>query len=334
MPTDSSGRYLKGRKVAVRGDFAGEQTPATDMSGMASAATFGRRRRKCLVIDNETLFAQFAELDLEGPTLTVGDRVPLLPDAREAIRAFGAPPDHGDPGPDRYILDGEGATWLEPYFYLTGSHSIHDWKDGDAEHADYRRSAHLVVRLSRNGKQTALSYRLNEELARRKALKPHFLKSPDKQQGINIEGLAAWKRRLYFGFRSPVLDGNALVLSVRADALFSTDGDLEARLIRIPLGEGVGIRDLAVLPDGRFLILAGPTLDAYAGFTINLFDRRQVSVLYLGTIEPCDKHKPEVLFLADYVPGPDGENKASVLVMSDGSKNGRPHLYELPIPGS
>src|SRR5688572_3980602 len=153
MARDSSGRspYLNGRKVTVKGNFAGEQTPATDLSGMTSAARLGRRRRQCLVIDNETLFAQVAELDLDAPAIAVGDRVPLLPEARDKFRAFGVPPDQGDPGPDRYILDGEGATWLEPYFYFTGSHSIHDWRAGNAEHADYRRSAHLVVRLSRKG---------------------------------------------------------------------------------------------------------------------------------------------------------------------------------------
>jgi hypothetical protein len=334
MPKDTSRRspYLKGRKVAVKGDFAGEQTPATDISGMTSAATPGRRRRKCLVIDNETLFAQFADLDLDGPSVTVGDRVPLLPGTRDAIRAFGTPPDQGDPGPDRYILDGEGATWLDPCFYLTGSHSIHDWRDGDAEHADYRRSAHLVVRLSRNGRKTALSYRLNEELARRRTLRSYFLKSPDQQQGINIEGLTAWKERLYFGLRSPVIGGNALMLSVRADALFSRNDDLQARITRVPLGDGVGIRDLAVLPDGRFLILAGPKLDAYDGYTINLLDRKRISVLYLGTIEPRAKQKPEVLFVADYARGQDGDDRATVLVMSDGATNGRPRLYELTIP--
>jgi hypothetical protein len=69
-----------------------------------------------------------------------------------------------------------------------------------------------------------------------------------------------------------------------------------------------------------------------SGFTINLFDRKRVSVAYLGTLEPREKHKPEVLFLADYAHGADGEDKATILVMSDGARNGRPQLYELPIP--
>jgi hypothetical protein len=334
MLKDNSGQlsYLEGRKVAVEGDFAGEQTPAIDISGMASASAPGRRQRKCLVIDNETLFAQFAELDLDGPAITVGDRVRLLPDDRNAIDAFGKAPDHGDAGPDRYILDGEGAAWLDPHYYVTGSHSIHDWRDGKTERADYRRSAHLVVRRGRNGKRTELSYRLNEVLASEKTLKPYFLKSPDKAQGINIEGLAASEQRLYFGFRSPVLDGHALMLSVRAEALFSTNASLEPELIRVPLGEGAGIRDLALLPDGRFLVLAGPKLDAYAGFTVNLFDRNGGGVVCLGTIERRGKEKPEVLFLADFVSGPAGEGRASVLVMSDGAKNGRPRLYDLAVP--
>lgn len=326
--------FLLPREIAVIGDFrSGESAVATDLSGIASAAPLGRRRRKCLVVDNEGLFAQFAHFDLEAATLEAGAVVPLLPADRDAISAVGTAPDDGDPGPDRYILDGEGVAWLAPYYYVTGSHSIHDWETPAGEkRADYRRSAFLVARVGRNGQRPELTYRLNELLRTRKAFAPYYLKSPDMLDGINIEAIAAGRRRLFFGFRSPVIDGEALVLSVRAAALFTPSADLAAKTIRAPLGKNIGIRDLAVLPDGRLLILAGPRSDGGVGFTLQLFNRRLGKAHRLGRLAPHGTSKPEAMLLASHRPGPEGGAIAEVLVLSDGPRNGSPRLYTLAIP--
>lgn len=326
--------FLVTREFAVIGDFrSGEGVVATDLSGIASAAPLGRRRRKCLVVDNEGLFAQFATLDLDAATLEAGALVPLLPADRDALTAIGTAPDAGDPGPDRYILDGEGVAWLGPHYYVTGSHSIHDWvTPAGKKRADYRRSAHLVARVSRDGRKPELSFRLNEVLQQRKAFAPYFLKSPNKSDGLNIEGLAAWRRRLYFGFRTPVIDGHALLLSVRAAALFTPGADLAPKLVRVPLGRGVGIRDLAMLPDGRLLILSGPASDAAEGFGIHLCDRKRGTARRLGTLEPIERDKVEGLLLADYTPRADGSAEAELLVIADHPANGRPRLFSVTIP--
>lgn len=334
MTRDGDQPFIPTRELALIGDFlSAETTVATDLSGIASATPLGRRRRKCLVIDNEGLFAQFAWLDLDAATLEPGTVVPLLPADRIKLEAVGAAPDDGYPGPDRYILDGEGVVWLGPHYYVTGSHSIHDWVTPQGKkRADYRRSAHLVARVGRDGRHPELSYRLNELLRGRKTFAPYFLKSPNKRDGINIEGLAAWRRRLYFGFRTPTIDGDALLLSVRAAALFTAGADLAAKVIRVPLGRGVGIRDLATLPDGRFLILGGPSSDAAEGFTVNLFNRKRDAVTRLGTLEPIDRDKVEALLLADYTLRADGSAIAELLVLSDHPANGRPRLFTLEIP--
>lgn len=336
MPRHTDPPYIATRELVVIGDFRSAETVvATDLSGIASAAPLNRRRRKCLVIDNEGLFAQFATLDLDAATLTAGALVPLLPADRDAIVAVGDAPDDGDPGPDRYILDGEGVAWLGPHYYVTGSHSIHDWDAPDGKkRADYRRSAHLVARVNRDGHRPELSYRLNELLKQRKTFAPYFLKSPNKRHGINIEGLAAWRRRLYFGFRTPVIDGNALLLSVRAAALFTAGADLAAKTIRVPLGRGIGIRDLAMLPDGRLLILAGPSSDATKGFAIHLFDRKRNAVQRLGVLEPITGDKVEGLLQAAYAANADGSAKAELLILSDHPANGRPRLFSLDIPAA
>jgi hypothetical protein len=321
-------------ELAVIGEFRSAETAvATDLSGIASAAPLNRRRRKCLVIDNEGLFAQFATLDLDAATLTAGPLVPLLPADRDALKAVGTAPDDGDPGPDRYILDGEGVAWLGPHYYVTGSHSIHDWVTPEGKNrADYRRSAHLVARVNRDGRRPELSFRLNELLKQRKTFAPYFLKSPNKHDGINIEGLAAWRRRLYFGFRTPTIDGAALLLTVRAAALFTSGADLAAKTIRVPLGRGVGIRDLTMLPDGRLLILAGPSSDATKGFAIHLFDRKRGTVQRLGVLQPITGDKVEGLLLAGHITNADGSAKAELLVLSDHPANGHPRLLSLTIP--
>lgn len=334
MPRRAVSPFIATRELAVIGDFRSAETAvATDLSGIASAAPLNRRRRKCLVIDNEGLFAQFAALDLDAATLTAGAIVPVLPANRDVLAAVGSAPDDGDPGPDRYILDGEGVAWLGPHYYVTGSHSIHDWITPEgSKRADYRRSAHLVARIGRDGRRPELSFRLNELLGERKSFAPYFLKSPNKRNGLNIEGLAAWRRRLYFGFRSPVIDGKALLLSVRAAALFTPGADLAPKTLRVPLGPGVGIRDLAMLPDGRLLILSGPSSDATVGFAIHLFDRKRETVRRLGRLAPIDGDKVEGLLLAGYAATANGGASAELLILADHPANGHPRLFSLDIP--
>ncbi len=82
-----------------------------------------------------------------------------------------------------------------------------------------------------------------------------------KKGGVNIEGLAAAPNgRLLIGFRSPIIDGKALiapltdpneVLERGAKAIFDEP-------IELDLG-GLGIRDIVFWPKGKcFLVIAGP----------------------------------------------------------------------------
>lgn len=89
---------------------------------------------------------------------------------------------------------------------------------------------------------------------------------PPEEGGLNIEGLAAWhKGGLVIGFRSPLIDGRALVVPLlNPEDLIVEDND-DPDLIRfgdpilLDLGER-GIRDLE--RDGaRYLVVAGPTND-------------------------------------------------------------------------
>ncbi|MCD5310972.1 DUF3616 domain-containing protein [Kineosporia babensis] len=99
---------------------------------------------------------------------------------------------------------------------------------------------------------------------------PHlapFLSIPGKDNGVDIEGVAAHADRLYLGMRGPVLRGWATLLEIRP----VTDPDDEHRLVLDPLEDdqqyrthfldlgGLGIRDLCPHGDD-LLILAGPSM--------------------------------------------------------------------------
>jgi Protein of unknown function (DUF3616) len=117
-----------------------------------------------------------------------------------------------------------------------------------------------VARLPIGKKQGALPKALKRD--------PHlgpFRKTPSKENGFDVEGIAAHGKRLLLGLRGPVLRGVAIVLEVAAEP--KADGELTLR----PLGPddrcyrkhfldlgGNGVRDLHRHGDD-LLILAGPT---------------------------------------------------------------------------
>ena len=94
-----------------------------------------------------------------------------------------------------------------------------------------------------------------------------FLQVPAKENGFDLEGIAARGARVFLGLRGPVLRGWAVILELELEE--TRPGRLKPRRIG-PDGEryrkhfldleGLGIRDLCF--DGeRLLILAGPTMD-------------------------------------------------------------------------
>lgn len=95
-----------------------------------------------------------------------------------------------------------------------------------------------------------------------------FLAIPGKDNGVDIEGVAAYDDRLYLGMRGPVLRGWAVLLEIRPVThprdehrltLAPLDGDgARYRTHFLDLG-GLGIRDLC--PQGEdLLLLTGPSM--------------------------------------------------------------------------
>ncbi len=149
--------------------------------------------------------------------------------------------------------------------WLVGSHSLRrrrfDARGGPLKlHDRQSRNAHVLgcLRLDGEGRDA-----LTQALATDRRIAP-FLAIPGKDNGHDIEGIAARGERVLVGLRGPVLGGIALVLDLRLGGL---DGDgptlsLEAHRCRYLSLSGLAVRDLAMVPGSDdVLVLAGPTMD-------------------------------------------------------------------------
>lgn len=124
-------------------------------------------------------------------------------------------------------------------------------------------AARIAARLPGKPKRDALTRVLRDD--------PHLgfsIDVPGKDNGLDVEGLAAHGERVWLGLRGPVLRGMAVILGLHPDA--ARDDDEALRLRRCgPDGRryekffldlfGLGVRELTADGDD-LLILAGPTM--------------------------------------------------------------------------
>jgi hypothetical protein len=101
-----------------------------------------------------------------------------------------------------------------------------------------------------------------------------FAKVPNKENGVDIEGLAVFDGSLYVGFRGPVLRENyvpVLRLPTDIDQIEPDEDGNDA--VFVNLG-GRGIRDLAPGPDDdkALYIVAGPNGDEKQSFAVYRWD--------------------------------------------------------------
>jgi hypothetical protein len=244
--------------------------PAKDLSGIACASPDASGSRPCLVINDESSFAQLVTLHDRG--MVAGGIVPLIGETPPPPPPVsGKPPIVACPkGPAEKLFeefDGEGVAYrrssgsAESTFYVAGSHGCSRTK------AKFRLSSFLLARVGVDDHGRAgtaeLTYRLSDALRSTPPVGQFFGKSLEAEaQGLNIEGAAVADETLLFGLRSPSLNGEAFIVASRISDLFApgqAETPIAARTpLRLALGRNVGIRDLASLPDGRLLVLSGP----------------------------------------------------------------------------
>lgn len=99
-----------------------------------------------------------------------------------------------------------------------------------------------------------------------------FLAVPDKENGIDIEGIAVAENEIYLGFRGPVLLATPQSVPM-VPVIVAKLGEKSAPEIRYVTLGGFGIRDMVHLPeDEGFLLIAGPNGKSNAPFVLYKWD--------------------------------------------------------------
>jgi hypothetical protein len=286
-------------------------------------------------VDDEARHAQLARL--EGGVITPGDIIPLIGKA-SSPRTLGTPPTPGaDVRHGRFAeFDGEAVAYDAPWFYISGSHGLSRKK------GKFRLSSFILARFrvtadgvpaSADGAAlpkeswadaVETTYRLSDALKAAEGIGEKFATRLD-EDGLNVEGIAIHEGRLIAGLRAPGKEAAWLVMTDAA-ALFAPGAEpsrVAPELVRLDLGRERGIRDLAIMPDGRLLVLAGPA-------------QEQTLPYELFIVEPLAGAKPLSLGLIETPPLADDvparaetiillgleEQEAHLLVLFDGLPNG------------
>lgn len=332
---DSEAYELAGDLWAPGKDEAGNRNVAEDISGIA-CVDLGGGKRRCLLVNDEGGKAQF--VTIAGRTIEPKRRVDLIGEGPNPETLGRQPKGPGCPDSRQKFkeLDGEGVAYAAPYFYVTGSHGC-----GRRSKA-FTLSAMLLarIRVTDEGKADVAegaepegavetTWRLGDALARAETVGAHFLKDLTGENGLNIEGLAVVGDALYAGLRAPSLDGKAFLVAVSVEALFAKGHEPYSgtpQVIPLQVGEGAGIRDLTVLPDGQLLVLTGPAQFQDVPYRLFRFDPKgKAAPEALGQLAPLDEAesagKPEAITLVA---------KNRVLVFFDSLRNGAPRSYTVP----
>jgi hypothetical protein len=148
--------------------------------------------------------------------------------------------------------------------------------------------------------------------------------------GLNIEGIAVDGDRVFLGLRAPV-DRMAYIVEGSVTALFAPGDALLPKgptpvPIPVPLGEKVGIRDLAVLPGGKLLVLTGAAHQPdipYSIFALDLTTKVPTELVAPREDEP--KRAEGIAVLAAT------PQEIRVLVLFDGLLDGAPRELRIPL---
>lgn len=316
------------RRLAVPSDFDGKRPGKTarDVSGLACMPVSNGQRR-CLLINDESAFAQFATLAEGG--LSPGDRVDLLGGSASPQTLGTAPRDICDKAGRFAELDGEAVTYAAGAFYVAGSHGC------SRRRGEFRLSAFHLARLRADADgipfaAPELSYRLSDMLRRAGEVAPFFGRRLSDQNGVNIEGLAVTGDTLWAGLRAPSLNGRAFLVGAAVEDLFAPGHDpakTAPRVVTIPAGSQRGIRDLAALADGRLLALVGPAQEQDLPYALLLVDpARPETVLPLGELPARKSAKAESLTVLEQ-----SGDRFSLLIGYDGPRNGGFEIYQVTL---
>jgi hypothetical protein len=332
----------------VDGDFAGKKPgkPAKDLSGVACMPPMPDGRRVCLFVNDESRHAQFAVL--KDGTITPGETIDLVGD-KPGDGVLGSPPEANCPAGEGEFgeFDGEGVAYAEPYFYVVGSHGCGRRTgkfvlssfllarirvDAEGRPADNKGKALPQKRWS---EAVELTYRLSDSLRSAKVVGKFFGISLDEENGLNVEGVAIDGTRLLAGLRAPSVGGRAFLVAADLQSLFAPGHEPSAHaldVIPLALGDSIGIRDLASLPDGRLLVLAGPAQDQELPYRILIAEPHEGGAMEeIDELEPVTDQKGRPAKAEALAVLGNEDKELRVLVLFDGLQNGGPVERRLPL---
>ncbi|CCD92498.1 conserved exported hypothetical protein [Bradyrhizobium sp. ORS 375] len=319
-------------KIDVSGTFEKKSDKtAEDLSGIACLAP-QQDKRSCLLINDENRKAQRAML--EGDRITAGAMVTLI-GKEPSTKTLGAAPEVTCKTPDDFDdLDGEGVAYADPYYYVIGSHGCSRKK------GKFRLSSFILARVSADPAASGdveTTYRVSDLLRQAAPVGDFFGRDLESANGLNIEGIAAQGDQLWLGLRAPVIGDSAYLVPATVSDLFAAGHEhsvAKPKPVAVKLDKR-GIRDLAALPDGRLLVLAGAPHGPEVPFKLFVVDPASGASEELGTlaaVEQTIEGKPAVgkaEGLAVLEANPD---RVSFIVLFDSLPNGAPHRGAVDLP--
>ncbi|HON92708.1 MAG TPA: DUF3616 domain-containing protein [Sedimentisphaerales bacterium] len=297
---EQEGRY------AFRGQIAQDQ----DLSGIAFISDrFG------LIGADESRDVQIVEISRKDKILRARETVSLAQSGDE--------------------IDIEGIAAEGNHYYIVGSHGI------SKKRGEIQGNRYSLFRLGvdpatgRPTRPLSLERTSLVEILRTDPVLGEYFGKPLQLRGVNIEGLTVRQGRLFIGFRGPNLEGNAFVLEVDADELFTGRSRPSYVLHTLHLGAGLGIREIVAAKSGFLIIGGNSASEPSERFTQSVdYDDDREFVLIVWDGVGSEVHKvggiPDVSGKAEaMVILEETQDHMRVLILFDGPRQGRPTLYRL-----
>jgi Protein of unknown function (DUF3616) len=295
--------------------------------------------RSCLAINDEERFAEWAIL--KGNVLSpTGRKLQLLtPSDAQTDVIVGKKPENICEKTDSFgEFDGEAVALAGDQIFVIGSHACSRAK------GKFKPSAFILARTKATGDaipavKVERTWRVSDAI-RNSPLAPAYGKSG--VTGTNIEGMTVIGDRLYIGFRTPVVQNKATILSMTLGALFA-DGNASSPIlpgvITLELGDNRGIRDLAALDEQRLLVLSGPA-DASAGaYVLHLYNLSTSKLLALAELrtdqlgsKKGENGGPETAKAETLAIIEQSAEAVTILVMYDNINDGGPRTHRIAMP--
>ena len=299
QPAPSGSRW-KIAELPARWKFTGFHEDK-DLSGMAAWDD-----KHCLICTDEKHNIQPGLLDRAAGTVVAGEGFSLLP---------------GVTGKAETDAEGVAVSPNEKCYYVTGSHGVAK-KSGELQPSRCHVARIPVDPATGLPQPNAVQSGSLLPWVKQDPVLGSSVGRDLQHDGFNIEGLTWKDDKLWFGVRAPNINGSLFVIEAQPASLFTENP--VAKLHRLPVGPGLGIREIAALKEG-FLFIAGEAnsdLGPDNEFRLYRWNPGKEPE-FVGTLPAADG-KAEGLFILE-----ETADHVDALVVFDSAPGGGPRAYRL-----